>query len=83
MTDVDALADFDSAIGAPIFDSRTAATRWLDALGDVPTDPRPETQSSYTNFGPVGAGTKTKKTERSRPTLNNKHRKQHNYDNRS
>ena len=56
MTDVDALAHFDPNTGSPIFDNRTAVIRWLDALDDVPPDPRPETQSSCTNFGPVGAG---------------------------
>ena len=61
MTDIDALAHFDPNTGSPIFDNRTAATRWLEALDDVPADPRRETQSLSTNFGPVGAGTNPKK----------------------
>lgn len=32
MMDVDLVADIDPLTGAPVFDNRTASTRWLDAL---------------------------------------------------
>lgn len=62
MTDIDALAHFDPNTGSPIFDNRTAAIRWLDALDNSPVSTPSPAALPYNNFGQVGAGETTNET---------------------